>query len=153
MTNSLLRRCSDFLQSSLRRRGKIRRHYRLSLSVLSCFLLITYYPNPAQHLRPSGVLSCWPDGLELINGLHRSGIPRAAQAAFSIYLKRTCSRVTSASSALELLNDYAMRYTHSLTHSLTVQSRRVGGVYSALTAATPKQGRRVTVKGYVGVIA
>ena len=25
---------------------------------------------PAQHLRPSGVLSCWPDGLELTTGFH-----------------------------------------------------------------------------------
>ena len=37
-----------------------------------------------------------------------------------VYLKRTCARVTSASSALGVLNDYALyKSTHSLTHSLT----------------------------------
>jgi len=49
-----------------------------------------------------------------------SGIQRAAQTVLGIYLKRTCSRVTSASSALGALNDYALyKPTHSLTHSLT----------------------------------
>ena len=55
-------------------------------------------------------------------GIHRgilSGIPRAAQTVLGVYLKRTCSRVTSASSALGVLNDYALyKSTHSLTHSL-----------------------------------
>ena len=37
-----------------------------------------------------------------------SGIQRAAQTVLSIYLKRSCSRVTSASSALWVLNDYAL---------------------------------------------
>ena len=40
---------------------------------------------------------------------------------FRRLLKRTCSRVTSVSSALEVLHDYALyRFprTHSLTHSL-----------------------------------
>jgi len=37
-----------------------------------------------------------------------------------VYLNRTCSRVTSASSALGVLNDYALyKSTHSRTHSLT----------------------------------
>ena len=35
-----------------------------------------------------------------------------------VYLKRTCSRVTSVSSALAVLNDYAP-YTNPRTHSLT----------------------------------
>ena len=50
-----------------------------------------------------------------------SGIQRAAQTVLGVYLKRTCSRVTSASSALGVLNDYA-RYksTHALTHSETI---------------------------------
>jgi len=49
-----------------------------------------------------------------------SGIQRAAQAVLRVYLKRTCSRVTSASSALRSSNDYALhKSTHSLTHSLT----------------------------------
>ena len=48
------------------------------------------------------------------------GIQRAAQTALGVYLKRTCSRVTSASIALGVLNDYALyKSTHSLTHSLT----------------------------------
>jgi len=46
--------------------------------------------------------------------------PRAAQTVLGVYLKRTCSRVTSASSALGVLNDYLLyKSTHSLTHSLT----------------------------------
>jgi len=48
-----------------------------------------------------------------------SGIQRAARTVSGVYLKRTCSRVTSASSALAVLNDYALyKSTHSLTHSL-----------------------------------
>ena len=50
-----------------------------------------------------------------------SGIQRAAQTVLGLYLKRTCSCVTSASSALKVLNDYALyKSTHSLTHSLIV---------------------------------
>ena len=46
------------------------------------------------------------------------GIQRAAQTVLVVYLKRTYSRVTSASSALAVLNDYALyKSTHSLTHS------------------------------------
>ena len=48
-----------------------------------------------------------------------SGIQRAARTVLGVYLKRTCSRVTSASSALGILNDYTLyKSTHSLTHSL-----------------------------------
>ena len=47
-----------------------------------------------------------------------NGIQRAAQTVLGVYLKRTCSRVTSASSALAVLDDYA-RYTNPRTHSLT----------------------------------
>jgi len=34
---------------------------------------VTYFRTafPAQHLRPSGVLGCWPDGLELTPGFYR----------------------------------------------------------------------------------
>ena len=40
------------------------------------------------------------------------------QTVLGIYLERTCSRVTSASSTLGVLNDYALyKSTHSLTHS------------------------------------
>jgi len=49
------------------------------------------------------------------------GIQRAAQTVLGVYLKRTCSRVTSASSALRVLNDYALyKSMHALTHSYTV---------------------------------
>jgi len=48
-----------------------------------------------------------------------SGIQRAAQTVLGVYLKRTYSRVTSASSALGVLNVYALyKSTHSLTHSI-----------------------------------
>jgi len=47
-----------------------------------------------------------------------SGIQHAAQTVFGVYLKRTCSRVTSASSTLGVLNYYALyKSTHS--HSLS----------------------------------
>ena len=52
------------------------------------------------------------------------GIQRAAQTVLGVYLKRTCSRVTSASSALGVLNDYVLYIsTHALTHSLTLAIR------------------------------
>ena len=54
-----------------------------------------------------------------------SGIQRAAQTVLGVYLKRTCSRDTSASSALGVLNDYALyKSTHSLTHSLSHSKAR-----------------------------
>ena len=46
-----------------------------------------------------------------------SGIQRAAQTVLGVFLKRTCSRVTSASSALGVLNDYAL---YKSTHSPTI---------------------------------
>jgi len=65
----------------------------------------------------SQLLASWP-------GTHSrilSGIHRAAQTVLGVYLKRTCSRVTNASShssALGVLNDYALyKSTHSLNHS------------------------------------
>ena len=64
---------------------------------------------PAQQVRPSGVLGCWPDDLELN--------PMNSVDCLGVYLKRICSRVTSASSALGVLDDYALyKSTHSLTH-------------------------------------
>ena len=62
----------------------------------------------------SQLLARWP-------GTHSrilSGIQRAAQTVLGVYLKRTCSRATSASSALGVLNDNVLyKSTHSLTHS------------------------------------
>jgi len=52
----------------------------------------------------SQLLARWP-------GTHSrilSRIQRAAQTVLGVYLKRTCSRVTSASGALGVLNDYAL---------------------------------------------
>jgi len=61
------------------------------------------------------------------------GIQRAAQTVLVVYLKRTYSRVTSASSALAVLNDYALyKSTHSLTHSLT----RPGEIQIAVSTQT-----------------
>ena len=75
---------------------------------------------PAQHLRPLGILGCWPDGLELTPGFYPGSIQRAAQTVLCVYLKHTCSRVTSASSALGILSDYALyKSTHSLTQGST----------------------------------
>ena len=73
---------------------------------------------PAQHLRPSGVLSCWPDGLELTPRFYPgSNKQYRLQTVLGVYLKHTRSRDTSASSASGVLNDYALyKSTHSLTH-------------------------------------
>ena len=64
----------------------------------------------------SSLLARWP-------GTHSrilSGIQRAAQTVLGVFLKRTCSRDTGASSALRVLNDYALdKSTHSLTHAQT----------------------------------
>jgi len=60
----------------------------------------------------SQLLTRWP-------GTH-SRIHRAAQTVLCVYLKRSCSRITSASSALGVLNDYAIyKSTHLLTYRLT----------------------------------
>ena len=60
----------------------------------------------------SQLLARWP-------GIHSqilSRIQRAAQTVLGIYLKRTCSHDTSASSALEVLNEL-YKSKHALTHS------------------------------------
>ena len=44
-------------------------------------------------------------------------VQRAAQTVLGVYLKRTCWLVTSVSSTLGVLNDYAL-YTYPRTHSL-----------------------------------
>jgi len=62
-------------------------------------------------VRRSQLLARWP-------GTHSqilSGLQRAAQTVLGIYLKHTCSRDTSASSALGVLIDYVLyKSTHSL---------------------------------------
>ena len=68
----------------------------------------------------SRLLARWPGTLSRI----LSGIDRATQTVLGVCLKRTCSRVTSASSALGVLNDYALhKSTHSLAHSLLTTRR------------------------------
>jgi len=68
----------------------------------------------------SQLLARWPG----THSRNLSRIQRAAQTVLGIYLKRTCSHVTSASSALGVLNDYALfKSTHALTHSLTHSHR------------------------------
>jgi len=63
------------------------------------------------------LLARWP-------GTHSrilSQIQRAAQTFLGVYLKRTCSRVTNASSALGVLDNYALyKSTHS-PHSLQLK--------------------------------
>ena len=63
----------------------------------------------------SQLLARWP-------GTHSrilSAIQRAVQTVLGVYLKRTCSRVTGASSALGVLNELCAIHIHALTHSLT----------------------------------
>jgi len=74
----------------------------------------------------SRLLARWPGTLSRI----LSGIQRAAQTVLGVCLKRTCSRVTSASSALGVLNDHALS-TYSLTpqlvdHALTDSCIAIG---------------------------
>ena len=48
------------------------------------------------------------DGLELTPGFYLGMDPTSSADCLGVYLRRTCSRVTSASSALGVLNDYAL---------------------------------------------
>ena len=60
----------------------------------------------------SQLLARWPGTQSRI----LSAIQRAAQTVLGVHLKRICSRITSASSALGILNYYALyKSTHSLT--------------------------------------
>jgi len=61
------------------------------------------------------LLARWPETLYQI----LSGIPRAAHTVLGVYLERTCSRDTSAFSALGVLNDNAL---HKSTYSVTIES-------------------------------
>ena len=118
---------------------------------------VTYLPYrvSGSTLTAAGVLSWWSDGLELTSGFYPESNEQH-RLYLGVYLKRTCSRVTSASSALGVLNDYAVyKSTHSLTHSLLptfsmtsdvmfAHNRRnkYGGVYSVThRGAAPKRER------------
>jgi len=75
-------------------------------------------PVPRFRLNTYGRLAFSVAGPKAWNSLILSGIPRTAQTVLRVYLKRTCSRVASASSALGVLDDYALyKSTHSLEHS------------------------------------
>jgi len=79
------------------------------------YLMYCVSGSTLKAVRRSQLLAWWP-------GTHSqilSGIQRAAQTVLGVYLKRTCSRDTSASSAaLGVLNDYVLyKSTHSLTHT------------------------------------
>jgi len=88
----------------------------------------------------SQLLARWP-------GTHSrilSGIQRAAQTVLGVSLKRTCSRDTSASSALGVLNDYALyKSTHAHTHSLCwTLYRYLSATYSYAELAVSLRRRR-----------
>jgi len=62
--------------------------------------------------------------LAIVHSQFLSGTQRAAQTVLGVYLKLTCSRVTSATSAFGVLSDYALyKSTHSLTHSCHITRR------------------------------
>jgi len=66
-----------------------------------------------------GVLSCWPDGMELSPGFY-PGSNEQHRLFWASTLEHIRSRNTSASSTTGVLNDNALhKSTYSLTHSLT----------------------------------
>ena len=82
----------------------------------SVWLVITYlqYYISASALMAIGLLSCWPDGLELSRISSRTQQP--VQTASGIYSKLTCSHDASASGTSEVLSDNTLfKSTHSLT--------------------------------------
>jgi len=103
--------------------AKMRRHLRSAnrhLLSVPRFRLNTY--------GRSQLLALWP-------GTHYRilfGIQRAAQTVLGVYLKRTCSRVISASCASGVLT--IMRYTNPRTHSPHSMSHVLCLSYSACQA-------------------
>ena len=90
----------------------------------------------------SPLLTRWP-------GTHSRifvGDPTSSTDCLGVYLKRTCSSVTSAFSALGVLNDYALdKSTHSLTSRAVGRSDRVrwsvrGGMLGGLPPSLPNRG-------------
>jgi len=60
--------------------------------------------------------------------------PAAAQTVLGVYLKRTYSRITSASSALGVLNDYVLyKSTHSHTNKCMNENHRNTHMYTLNT--------------------
>ena len=72
------------------------------------------------------------------------GDPTSSTDCLSVYLKRTCSRVTSGSSALGVLNDYAL-YTNPRTHSLTAIANVTESV-SVYNESHARRHRRSSVR-------
>ena len=66
--------------------------------------------------RPSGILGCWPDGLELSPGI-LFGIQRAAQTVLGVYLNVLVHAILLHPVHWGFLA--IMRYTNPHTHSLT----------------------------------
>ena len=85
-------------------------------------ILWTEETATAQHLWPSGVLSCWPDGLELSPGFYPGS--NESTHSLGVYLKHTCSSDTSAFSTIGVLTimHYINPRTHSLNRSLTIMT-------------------------------
>jgi len=85
-------------------------------------ILWTEETATAQHLWPSGVLSCWPDGLELSPGFYPGS--NESTDSLGVYLKHTCSSDTSAFSTTGVLTimHYINPRTHSLNRSLTIMT-------------------------------
>ena len=80
--------------------------------------LVTLGSNSRQCLLFSGHVYITPQSPGVAKSSTR--FSRAAQTVLGVYLKRTSSRDTSASSALGVPNEYAQyKSTHTLTHSLT----------------------------------
>jgi len=93
----------------------------------------------------SRLLARWP-------GTHSrllSGIQRAAQTVLGVYLKRTRSRVTSASSALGFLT--IMRYTNPRTHSLVLKRAvslgRLASAAAPCVVAVDRRGTHLPAHG------
>jgi len=82
-----------------------------------CLAVPRFWLNTWKAIGRSQLQAQWPGTLSRI----LSGIHRAAQTVLGIYLKRTCSCITSASNTLGVLNDYALyKSMQSLTQCYTV---------------------------------
>jgi len=83
---------------------------------LDCLQLIysTVLAGHAYHSANDKEAEAW-NSLSLSLSLGLSGIPQTTQTVLGVYIKRTCSLDTSASSALGALDDI-----HALIHSLTI---------------------------------
>ena len=87
--------------------------------------LVTLGSNSRQCLLFSGHVYITPQSPGVAKSSTR--FSRAAQTVLGVYLKRTSSRDTSASSVLGVPNDYAQyKSTHTLTHSPVLAAVKAG---------------------------